>query len=181
MVQTIRSGSHLCDVQRQDRDVGICGAATWENSDAMSRALAGERCRHSAARDIATALYHYGAHSRLGRNIEVRDNDPRHLRYDAAQLGRWLATDDGSRTSDPDTARCRGGLVRATADPPGGFPIECKSFMFNGVRAWCCFEPITEIEATSAPKLTTTCNGGALPPRALDAPCSTTPVTVAVV
>ena len=69
-----------------------------------------------------------------GWNIVVRDNNP--TDYDAmrAQLERWLASDFSIELTEPGYSPVPPRLlVEPLLTYRGGFPVECKFFMFNGV------------------------------------------------
>jgi hypothetical protein len=69
-----------------------------------------------------------------GWNIVVRDSNP--MDYDAmrAQLGRWLADDYGIEMSEPGYSAVPPRLlVEPLLTHRGGYPVEYKFFMFNGV------------------------------------------------
>ena len=69
-----------------------------------------------------------------GWNIVVRGNETVDYAAIRAQLGRWLARDFGIEMIEPGySAVPRQLLVEPLLTHQGGFPIECKFFMFNGV------------------------------------------------
>jgi TupA-like ATPgrasp len=69
-----------------------------------------------------------------GWNIVVRGNDSEDCATMRAQLGHWLATDYGILCREPGySAVPRRLLVEPMLTHQGGFPLECKFFMFNGV------------------------------------------------
>jgi hypothetical protein len=69
-----------------------------------------------------------------GWNIVVRGNDSEDCAAMRAQLGHWLATDYGIRCNEPGySAVPRRLLVEPLLTHQGGFPLEYKFFMFNGV------------------------------------------------
>lgn len=95
-----------------------------------------------------------------GMNIVVRGNDNDYAAI-RTQLGRWLAIDYGIELYEPGyCAVPHRLLVEPLLTHQGGFPIEYKFFMFDGVTLLIMLQSITGIWPTSASKLTTMCNGG---------------------
>jgi hypothetical protein len=69
-----------------------------------------------------------------GWNIVIRGNDTEDYAAIRAQLGRWLAIDYGIECGEPGySAVPRRLLVEPLLTHRGGYPIEYKFFMFNGV------------------------------------------------
>lgn len=75
-----------------------------------------------------------------GWNIVVRGNDGEDYSAMRAQLGHWLATDYGNWCNEPGySAVPRKLLVEPLLTHRGGFPLEYKFFMFNGVARMVMF------------------------------------------
>jgi hypothetical protein len=69
-----------------------------------------------------------------GWNVVVRGSDGEDYAAMRGQLGQWLATDYGIRCKEPGySAVPRRLLVEPLLTHQGGFPLEYKFFMFNGV------------------------------------------------
>ena len=112
-----------------------------------------------------------------GWNIVVRDNDPKDYDTMRAQLGRWLATDYGIGSSEPGySAVPRRLLVEPPLTHQGGFPIECKFFMFSGVARLVLLRANYGDLGHERTQAHYDMQWRMLPLRTLDAPCSTTPV-----
>jgi TupA-like ATPgrasp len=112
-----------------------------------------------------------------GWNIVVRGNDTVDRAATRAQLGRWLATDFGTLLNEPGYSAVPPRLlVEPLLTHQGGFPIECKFFMFNGVARLVLLRANYGDLGHERTQAYYDMQWRLLPHRALDEPCSTTPV-----
>jgi hypothetical protein len=112
-----------------------------------------------------------------GWNIVIRGKDTVDFAAMRAQLERWLATDYGIWLSEPGySAVPRRLLVEPLLTHQGGFPIECKFFMFNGVARLVLLRANYGDRGDERTQAHYDMQWRLVPLRALDAPCSTTPV-----
>ena len=112
-----------------------------------------------------------------GWNIVVRDNDPMDYGTTRVQLGRWLASDYGYEKIEPGySAVPRRLFVEPLLTHQGDFPIEYKFFMFNGVARLVLLRANYGDRGDERTQAYYDMQWRLLPLRALDAPCSTTPV-----
>ena len=112
-----------------------------------------------------------------GWNIVVRDSDP--MDYDAmrVQLGRWLADDYGYQQIEPGySAVPRRLLIEPLLTHQGGFPIEYKFFMFNGVARLVLLRTNYGDLGHERSQDYYDMQWRLLPVRNVDVPCSTNPV-----
>src|SRR5262249_41753925 len=112
-----------------------------------------------------------------GWNIVVRDNNP--ADYDAirTQLKCWLAADFGILQSEPGYGPVpRRLLVEPLLTNQGGFPVECKFFVFNGVARLVSLRINYGDQGHERTQAHYDMQWRLLPLRGLDEPCSTKPI-----
>jgi hypothetical protein len=112
-----------------------------------------------------------------GWNIVVRDNNP--TDYDAmrAQLGRWLASDYGIELTEPGYSPVpRRLLVEPLLTNQGGFIIEYKFFVFNGVARLVLLRTNYGDQGHERTQAHYDMQWRLLALRGLDEPCDTKPV-----
>jgi hypothetical protein len=112
-----------------------------------------------------------------GWNIVVRGSDTQDCTAMRGQLERWLATDFGIELTEPGYSAVPPRLlVEPLLTHQGGFPMECKFFMFNGIARLVLLRANYGDLGHERSQAYYDMQWRLLPLRTLDAPCTTTPV-----
>jgi TupA-like ATPgrasp len=112
-----------------------------------------------------------------GWNIVVRDSDTQDRAAMRGQLGSWLASDFGMMLTEPGYSAVPPRLlVEPLLTYQGGFPIEWKFFMFNGITRFVLLRTNYGDLGRERRHAYYDAQGRLLPLRVLDVPHNTNPV-----